>query len=130
MNYRRILYIAFVMFILIWCWQNLSPDDKREEIATMPKEIVMEQMAAQYDKQDRLIIYFPKDYRGMAGEVFYLTVYQGSQLYTEKYRVVSQDPESDPTLDLSREESWENIQLPINKFQVYSLEDDKWKEQS
>jgi hypothetical protein len=66
----------------------------------------------------------------MAGEVFYLTVYQGSQLYTEKYRVVSQDPESDPTLDLSREESWENIQLPINKFQVYSLEDDKWKEQS
>ena len=126
MNYRRILYIAFVMFILIWCWQNLSPDDKREEMATMPQEIVMEQMAAQYDKPDRLILFLRITGNGRRG--LYLTVYQGPEFYTDKYRIVNQTRVRPPIGFRGRK--LENIQLPINKFQVYSLEDDKWEEQS
>lgn len=127
MNYRRILYIAFIMFILIWLWQNVSEDEK-VEMAIMPKDRVMEQMAAHYEEQDRLIIYFPRDYRGMAGEVFYLTVYRESEFYTDKYRIENIERESDTQLELIREESWENIQLPENKFEVYSLEQGEWKQ--
>ncbi|NLO21919.1 MAG: hypothetical protein GX119_07945 [Syntrophomonadaceae bacterium] len=127
MNYRRIIYIALIMFILIWLWQNMSWDHSQEEMAIMPKDRVMEQMAAHYEEQDRLIIYFPRDYRGMAEEVFYLTVYQGSEIYTDKYRIESLEKESNPQLELSWEDSWKNIQLPVNKFEAYSLEKGEWK---
>ncbi len=126
MNLRRIIYVAFIMFILIWLWQNGGFYEQKEEMAIISKGRVMNWVAEKYEEEDGLVLYFPLGYRGMEGEVFYLTVVQGSQIHSDKYRIVRREAEPSTQLDLSLEQSWEDIHLPINKFEVYSLEQGEW----
>lgn len=127
MNYRRILYIAFIMFIVIWLWQNLMQDSLVEQ-KVVSSHRVLEVILAESDPEDVKTIYFPPDYQGLPGEVFYLTTLKDNEYITDKYRIVTAESGSDDEREWKIEQSWRNTHLPADRFEVYHLQEGRWQQ--
>ncbi len=130
MNYRRILYIAFIVFLALYFFGTLENDDAIDkQVQALSIEYILNSIHADSNlNQDTSIIYFPLDYKGEAGEVFYLSVQNNNGPITYKYRIEENETEAVKELEFNLEQTWEGIKIPEHKFDTYRMEDGQWVE--
>ncbi len=130
MNYRRILYIAFIVFIAVFLFRNLENNNiVDKQIQSIPRASVMDSILDDSElNQDTQTIYFPLHYKGTAGEVFYISTENDGGPITYKYRIEEIEAEAVNELEFKLEQTWEGIKMPADKFDAYRLEDGQWVE--
>lgn len=129
MNYRRILYIAFIVFVALFLFRTLEDDngiDKQQQYLT--KVSVMESILDSELNQDTTSIYFPLNYNGYNGEVFYVCAENMNGPITYKYRIEEIGDKEIKELQFKLEQTWEGIKIPADKFNAYHIEDGQFVE--
>ncbi|KUG03467.1 hypothetical protein ASZ90_019103 [hydrocarbon metagenome] len=130
MNYRRILYIAFIVFIALFFFRTLENDDTIDnQVQYMTKDCLLDSIGADSEiNQDTSTIFFPRDYRGESGEVFYISSENDNGYITYKYRIEEIEAGTVKELQYKLEQTWEGIKIPEDKFDAYRMEDGQWVE--
>lgn len=131
MNYRRIFYIAFIAFIALFLFRNLEMDNTIDDpTQTLSKSRIMDSILADSElNQNGSTIYFPLNYEGKTGEVFYVCVENSNGPISYKYRIEEMmKSEAVKMLEYSLDQSWEGVRLPAGKFDAFRLEGGQWVE--
>ncbi len=130
MNYRRILYIAFIVFIAFFFFRNLGNNNTIDkQIQSIPRASVMDLILDDPElNKDTKTIYFPLDYKGTAGEVFYVSTENDDGPITYKYRIEEIEAAAVNELEFELDQTWEGIKIPADKFDAFCLEDGQWVE--
>lgn len=129
MNWRRVIYIALVVFMAAMVFKNI-PDTKPQ-----PPEPVFDQQVILHDfkhlehpaytegNYQPDSIYFPYDYTGDRGDEFYLTIKNQEEIVTLKYVL---QKNSAGELEYILKNRWKDVNLPTDRFESYKYEDNDW----
>ncbi|HZJ83988.1 MAG TPA: hypothetical protein VFD02_00410 [Syntrophomonadaceae bacterium] len=121
MRIRRIIYLALVAFLLIFLFNmdnNLFGSRTPMPIGIRTSDIVKEfQDLPSTVDSDLKSLYFPKDFSGQAGDVFYLVVEE--KVY--KYKIEILEGESSVDLVYELKDTYDSIALPQDKFKIFGL---------
>ncbi len=129
MNWRRIIYIAVIVFVAAVIFRNI-PDTKLEP----PPKLLNQQMILEdfqnlehpvYDGGEYQpdSIYFHYAYIGDRGDEFYLIMKNDQGTTTLKY-VLDRPPSGE--IEYKLKNRWQDITLPADRFESYKYEDGKW----
>ena len=129
MNYRRILYIGFIVFIALFFFKTLGNDDTIDnQVQYMTIDCLLDSIGADSKINQDSTIYFPRDYQGESGEVFYISSENENGPITYKYRIEEIEVGGVKELQYKLEQTWDGIKIPEDKFDAYRMEEGKWVE--
>jgi len=130
---RRAVYFAVIIFIALLFFYNSSGKDlftfepeivKKEEILNDFKKLADDKQTSTGEVINIKYIFFPLDYTGEAGDLFYAGKEMGDNYFTEKYLIKKTDDGRDLIYILK--DTWENVRLPEAKFETYIRENNEW----
>ncbi len=129
MNWRRVIYIALVVFVAAMIFRNV-PDTKPEPPPPLFDQQVilhdfqhLEHSAYDGGKYQPDSIYFPYNYIGDRGDAFYLSIKTEEGITTLKY-VLDRKPSGQMEYNLKNR--WPDVTLPTDRFESYKFENGKW----
>ena len=129
MNWRRVIYIAVIVFVAAMIFRNI-PDTKPESPAALFDQQVilhdfqhLEHSVYEEGKYQPDSIYFPYNYVGDRGDAFYLSIKNNEGITTLKY-VLNRKPSGQMEYELNNR--WPDVTLPTDRFESYKYEDGKW----
>jgi len=129
-NWRRVIYVALVVFVAAVLFRNISGTKPQPP----PEPLFDQQMILREFKQlghqaytegdyQPDSIYFPYDYTGDRGDEFYLTIKNKEGIATLKY-VLKKN--SSGELEYALKNRWQDVNLPPDRFESYRFEDNDW----
>jgi len=130
---RLAVYFAVIIFIALLFFYNSSGKDlftfepetvKKEEILNDFKKLADDKQTSTGEVINIKYIFFPLDYTGEAGDLFYVGKETGDNYFTEKYLIKKTDDGRDLIYILK--DTWENVRLPEAKFETYIRENNEW----
>lgn len=122
MNIRRIIYLAIIAFLIIYLF-SFSDNNSKPQYSIPPKLETADIIASFKGSEEVSSIhggkrlYFPTEFTGQAGEVFYLVVDKKNY----KYKLELVENADKPILTYEFKESYDNYILPEAKFSIYDL---------
>lgn len=129
MNWRRVIYIALVVFVAAMIFRNI-PDTKPEPLEPLVYQKVilndfknLEHPAYKEGGYRPDSIYFPYDYTGDRGDEFYLTIKNEAGIATLKYVL---EKNSSGELEYILKNRWPDVNLPADRFESYKYENSNW----
>lgn len=130
MNWRRVIYIALVVFVAAVIFRNIPDSNVEPPQKLLHQQIILKDFK---DLQNQVYkekgnykpdsIYFPYDYTGDRGDEFYLTVKNENNVATLKY-VVQENSQGE--LEYLQKNRWEDVTLPLDRFESYQYQDNDW----
>ncbi len=121
MRIRRIIYLALVAFLIIFLFSidnNLSGLRSPMPINLQMTDIVEEFQDLPGTEDSKYnSLYFPQDFSGQAGDIFYGV--RDKKVY--KYKLETVEDKSGVSLLYEYQEIYDNISLPQDKFQIFDL---------
>ncbi|MGI5881037.1 MAG: hypothetical protein ACOX6L_10700 [Syntrophomonadaceae bacterium] len=120
MHKRPFIYIAVAVLILFFINEQIQKPAQTEP------ELLSRQMIMQkFESEAEVSVAFPLKYRGESGDAFYVIHRAEGKTVTDYYEIYKGD---DKTVLLYRiKDHWENIELPLSRFDIYKLEQGKWE---
>ena len=120
MHKRPIIYIAFAALILFFINEQIQ-----EPAQTEPELLSRQTIMQQFESEAVVSVAFPHNYRGDNGDAFYVIRGKSGQTVTDYYEIYK-DPDKN-LLKYRVKDHWENIRLPLSRFDIYKLEQGKWQ---
>ncbi|MDD2372683.1 MAG: hypothetical protein WC109_06530 [Syntrophomonadaceae bacterium] len=130
MNWRRVIYIALVVFVAALIFRNISDTKPEPPEALFDQQVILHDFkhlehpaykeGGEYQPDS---IYFPSDYTGDRGDEFYLSIKNDQGITTLKY-VLERTPSGQ--LEYKLKNRWKDVTLPADRFESYKYENDKW----
>lgn len=136
MNRRFLYLIAFALIMVIFFVYTNNEEEVKdnEQIIIIEKETIMDDFLVKYYEGKRFPnntnhfylkgINFPDSFKGIAGEVFYLSYEDGEKSFTIKY-LLKEDAKK-TRLIYEEREIWENFIPPANNFETYYVKQGEW----
>lgn len=128
MNWRRVIYIAVLVFVAAMIFRSL-PDTQPQPQPLLDQQIILDDFknikheAYTEGNYKPDSIYFPYDYTGDKRDEFYLTIRNKEDIVTLKY-VLQED--SSGKLKYILKNRWPDVNLPPDRFESYKYENSSW----
>lgn len=138
MKPRRIAFLlAFIL--LAYYFYSVNKADTVSPPASITKQQIFTDFSDLQDNQmpedssggtfKTLAVYFPDDFLGDEGDEFYVTMDNGSELYTQRYIIYGEAPADKAVKLVYRlKVSWKNYRPPAGQYDSYNFDGDKWTE--
>lgn len=130
MNWRRVIYIALVIFVAAVIFRNIPDSNVESHQKLLHQQIILndfKDLQHPAYKEDGNYqpdsIYFPYDYTGDRGNEFYLSIKNEHGITTLKY--VLQES-SEGNLEYLLKNRWEDVTLPLDRFESYQYQGNDW----
>lgn len=122
MKIRRIIYLAMLAFVFIYVVNFYGKDFNDFQAIPLPLEIseIMSDFVYPEEIEESSLakqLYFPRNFTGNAGEVFYLV----TDDYIYKYKLLLLVTGKKETTTYLLHDKYENLVLPADKFDIYDL---------
>lgn len=120
MHKRPFIYIAIAALILFFINEQIQ-QPARVEPELLSRQTIMQQ----FESKTEVSVAFPLKYRGDSGDAFYVIREKSGQTVTDYYEIYKDNDKN--LLQYRVKDHWENIRLPLSRFDIYKLEQGKWQ---
>ena len=140
MNIRRLIYVLALVIAALLIY-NYNLEDKQSPQLTPPevtvsKESILNDFVDLTDKNTPEPVlggtfyptygYFPADFQGKEGDMFYISMEDGHIGYTQKYSIQAIDKTQGNKTTYELIDKWEDYRPPEGRFEKYRYDGSKW----